>query len=129
MSIMTASFFSTVAANSKKTLVSERINAPFETRLIVASFALNTARTLRLRFFVSPDDDNPTTTYPNGVNLLQLVGQVDYLVGDNEQKRVRFEVPEPLSGKWLKVYADNTDGTEHTIDAQIEIELLPRREA
>ena len=129
MGIMTASFFSTVAAGSKKTLVSERINAPFITRRIVASFALNTARTLRLRFFISPDADNPTTTYPNGTNLLQLVGHVDYVVGDDEQKDVRFEVPEPLAGKWLKVYAENTDTNLHTIDALIEFELQPRREA
>jgi hypothetical protein len=129
MTVMTAAFYSTVDANSKKTLVSERINSPFQTRRIVASFALNTARKLRLHFFISPDDDNPTTTYPNGVNLLQLVGQVDYLVGDDEQKDIRFEVPESLSGMWLKVYANNTDNVEHTIDAQIEFALKPRREA
>lgn len=119
-----ASFFGTVAASSNVTLVSRKITAPFITKRIRASFALNVNRTLQLSFFISPDAENPTDVRPNGSSLLAQLGQVDFVVGDDEIKEFNVEVESPTANQWLKVFAVNADSFEHTIDAQIAIEFM-----
>jgi hypothetical protein len=121
--LTTINFLDTVAASSNKTLVSKRIENKFRVKRIRCSFALNTNRTLRLYFFVSEDPSAPTDEEPKGFNLLSQLGQQNYLVGDDEWKELPLEVEEFEKGKYVKIYAVNTDTYEHTIDAQVTLEL------
>ncbi|MCK9599471.1 MAG: hypothetical protein M0R06_10550 [Sphaerochaeta sp.] len=119
----TVTFFGSCAANSSLVLSSSRISSPFTVRTIKASFALNTNRLLQLKFFISPDPSCPTTGEPTGFNILEEYGQVSYIVGDDEQKVLDHNAESQTFPKWLKVYAVNSDGFEHTVDVQITIEL------
>lgn len=119
-----ASFFGTVAASSNVTLVSRKITAPFITKKIRASFPLNVNRTLQLSFFISPDAEAPTALRPNGSSLLAQLGQVDFVTGDDEIKEFDVEVENKTGNSFLKVFAENSDSFEHTIDVQIAIQFL-----
>lgn len=120
-------FFDTVAAGSNKTLVSKIITTPFTVVRINASFALGTNRLMQLYFFVSPDDEAPTTAPPNGYSLLSVLGQVSYLTGDNEQKEMHHNAIISDINVFLKIYAVNSDGFDHTVDASFTIFQTPRR--
>jgi hypothetical protein len=112
-------FNGVVAANSIVTLVSQRLMFPFATRELRAHFALNTNKQLRLQFVVSPDDSEPTSEPFTGHSLLSTLGQVPYIVGDDETVVVPYHVLFPEIGMYLKIFADNRDSYEHSIDAQI----------
>jgi len=90
----------------------------------MASFAPGVDRLMNLYFFVSPDKTAPTDARPNGTNILAQHGQVSYISGDDERKEFSFEALFPERGYYLKVFAVNNDTFEHTIDAQITVELL-----
>lgn len=122
--IQTISFLGTVAAGSNLTLVSKRITLPFKTTKIRASFAPGVNRLMRLYYFISKDPSAPTTEEPKGTNILASLGQVIYLTGDEEFKDLPHEVECPESGAYLKIYAVNSDASDHTIDSQITIEFL-----
>lgn len=120
----TIAFFGTVSPNSNKTLVSKKITVPFRVKEIACSFAPGVNRLMNLEFYISPDDSAPTAKPLTGVNILASLGHVGYLTGDNERKRLEVEVEPVSAGLYLKVFAENTDTYEHTIDAQITIELI-----
>lgn len=122
----TITFSGTCLAAAELTLVSKRINYPFRVISFNASFALNTNRTLQLSPFVSPDPTAPTTGKPTGINILQTLGEVEYLVGDDEQKKLEHEITVNESGSYIKIYANNTDTFDHTVDAFVVIETLER---
>lgn len=124
--IITASFHDTVVAGANKTLVSNRIDLPFTTKRIRAAFAPGVNRTLRLFFFISPDADVPTTHEPGGTNILAQLGPQRYIVGEDCVVDFVHETGSLESGKYLKVYAENTDAFDHTIDVQITVEIIPR---
>lgn len=126
LDIKTIPFFGTVAANSKATLVSKLITVPFELQRVKVSFALNTNRTLRVEFFISPDRSVPTDKPLTGLSVLSELGQVDYLVGDDDSKEVPVKMDVLTSNMYIKVYADNRDSYPHTIDAQVFIRLKKR---
>lgn len=120
----TISFFGTVNASSNKTLVSQRISQKFKTKIIRASFAPGVERLMTLKYFISFDDSEPTTEEPQGTNLLKQIGQVPYITGDDEFKELPHETVTDTRNAYLKVYAENSDAFEHTIDTQITIEFL-----
>jgi len=122
--LVTMSFFGSVSASSKNTLVSEYINVPFRTRVVRASFAPGVNRLMKLYFFISQDKEAPTTEEPKGTNLFAQLGQVRYITGDDEFKEFPHQVPYHEAGSYLKIYAVNDDTYDHTIDCQITIELL-----
>lgn len=126
--LVTASFHGTVAANSKITLVSNKIDLPFKTKRIRAAFAPGADRLLRLYFFVSPDPSAPTTEPPTGANILTQLGPQLYITGDDCIVDFEHELEQKFSGMYLKVYADNIDLYPHTIDSQITVEMFPREE-
>lgn len=120
----TISFFGTCSASSNITLVSQQISGAFDVKKIRASFAPGVERLMKLKFYISSDPQAPTTAHPNGVNILQQTGQANYITGDNEFKEFEHEVRNPTRNAWLKVYAENADTFDHTIDAQVTIEYL-----
>jgi len=117
-------FSGTCLANSELTLCSKRINFPFKTKKFVASFALGTDRTLQIRYFLSPDPSEPTTGFPTGINILGLFGEDPFLIGDDEAKAIEHESIIKETGYYIKVYANNTDNFDHTVDAFVIIESL-----
>ena len=118
-------FFATVPFNATRVYRSLRISSPFLTREFSVSFALNTNRTLRVSFYISPDEQTLPFA-PSGFSVFSTLGQVDYVTGDDERKVLRHESFISESGMFLKVLASNTDGVPHTLDSQITIELFPR---
>lgn len=120
----TISFFGTVNANGEKTLVSQRINTPFNTKKVAISFPDGHNRLVQIKVFISQDQNAPTSGEPQGLNILQMLGSVPFVVGDNERKDFEVEKPYSQRGGYIKMYAKNNDGFQHTMDAQITIELL-----
>lgn len=112
-------FVGTVAANSNKTLVSQRLTFPFATREFRVHFSLNTNKKLRIEFFVSPDNSVPTSKPLTGQSIFGVLGQVAYFVGDDETVVIPYHVLFPEMGLYLKVWAENTDSYEHSVDAQV----------
>jgi len=112
-------FNGTVAANSKKTLVSQRLIFPFATREFRVHFALNTNKSLHVAFFISPDDSAPAAKPLTGHSVFSTLGQVDYVVGDDETVIIPYHIFIPQAGMFVKVFADNQDSYEHSIDAQV----------
>lgn len=119
LDIDTLIFNGTVAANSKVTLVSQRLIFPFATKEFRVHFALNTNKTLRVSFYISPDDSAPTAKPLTGHSVFSTLGQVDYIVGDDETVIIPYHILIPDRGMFAKVFADNRDSYEHSIDAQV----------
>lgn len=119
LDVDTLVFNGSVAANSCVTLVSQRLKFPFATKELRAHFALNTNKQLRLQFVISPDDSAPTSEPFTGHSLLSTLGQVSYVVGDDETVIIPYHVLIMDIGMHLKIFADNRDSYEHSIDAQI----------
>lgn len=123
----TVSFYGTCTAGSSKVLVSKHIGHPYNVTRIRARFAQGSNNTLKLAFYISPDNDAPATGSPTGVSMLQGYGQVDYVVGNDDTKDMPHNVKQHESGSYLKVYAQNSDGFDHSLDVQITIEELERK--
>jgi len=121
---VTIPFKGTCSANSELTLVSERLNFPYRTKKIIASFALNTNHTLQIVPILSYDPSAPASGRPIGQSLFSPYGQVDYLSGDDEHEEHIHEIYVTSIGSYLKIYANNFDVFDHTVDAQIHIEVL-----
>ncbi|KKN18855.1 hypothetical protein LCGC14_0951640 [marine sediment metagenome] len=118
----TVSFHGTCTAGSTKVLVSRHIGHPYEVNRIRARFAQGCNNTLKMAFYISPDKDEPAAGAPTGVSMLQDYGQVDYVVGNDDTKDMQHNVLMSESGSYLKVYAQNSDTFDHSIDAQVTIE-------
>lgn len=123
-SIQTISFFDSVSALSKRTLVSQRITSPFMVRRLRAAFPAGVDRQMTLRFYVVGTKEAPTDAPPSGASLLKAVGQVDYLTGDDNVIDVAHEVVSHEANQYLAVYADNADTFDHTIECQVTIEFI-----
>lgn len=121
----TVSFFGTVGAGQNKTLVSQHIQVPFKTKNIRASFAPGVDRLMTLKYFISGDPSAPTTAQPDGTNILAQIGQVPYITGDDEFKNLEHETMSAVGSGYIKVYAENADVFDHTIDTQVTIEYEP----
>ncbi len=115
-------FVGTCAAGATLVLVSKRINVPFVTKEILASFPLNSNRLLQLEYFISLDPEAPTTGKPQGNSLFSLYGNVHYIVGDDEIKIFPHEIRQKESGTYIKIYANNTDTFPHTVDSIVLID-------
>jgi len=122
--LQTISFFGTVNASSNLTLVSKKISAPFKTKMIRASFAPGVNRLMTLKYYISQDPSAPTTEEPQGINILKQIGQVPYITGDDEFKEMPHEVIHHEKNAYIKVYAENSDIYNHTIDTQVTIEYI-----
>lgn len=122
-SLKTIVFSGTCSANSELTLVSDRIASRYVIEDLSFHFALNTNRTLQLKPVISPDDHAPSSGEPNGFNLLSEYGQALYVVGDDQTKFYRHNFHVDERGSFVKIYANNTDSFDHTIDVHVTIKL------
>jgi len=121
----TVSFFGTVTAGQNKTLVSQHIQVPFKTKSIRASFAPGVDRLMTLKYYISNDPSAPTLVPPEGTSILGQIGQVPYITGDDEFKVLEHETMSAVGSGYIKVYAENADVFDHTIDTQVTIEYEP----
>lgn len=123
----TVSFSGTCSARSQIVLVTPRITYLYVVSKIHCRFPVGCINLLRLRFYVSPDDDAPSTGAPNGFSMLRELGQVDYILGDGDEKDMVHEIEVDESGTYLKVYAVNDDYFPHLIDVQMTLEPMTRK--
>ena len=117
-------FAGTCPANSSLVLNSPLISRPFRVFRISATFALNQNRTLQLRFYVSSDNSTSTNLPLSGSNILRQAGQVYYLSGDDDTKRIEVDHYQRESNYYLKLLAVNSDAFDHTIDCIVELEIF-----
>ena len=129
MSLATLPFNGSVAAGGETILVSKRLTSPFVLKEIAASFALGQDRTTQLRFFLSIDKETPASGFPSGLDILSLHGEDGFIVGDDERKILPFGLIQAVAGSYLKIYAINTDGFTHTIDAHMVIDNITLEQA
>ena len=123
----TITFFGTCSAGASKVLVSKRIGHPYNLKHIDARFAQGCNNLLALRFYKSMDNNAPAAGEPEDVSILRDYGQVDYVVGNDDTKRMDHDLEVSESGSFVKVYAVNTDTFDHSIDVQIRIDDKPRK--
>lgn len=119
LDILTLPFNGSVERNASVVLVSQRVTFPFNIERIRVHFSLNTNKTVQIRCFVSPDSEAPVSGPPSGTNPLSPLGQVDYLVGDDETVELPYRALVDTGGYYLKIYAVNNDSYDHTVDAQV----------
>jgi len=121
--VKTVAFYGTAPARSGITLVSKRIGTPFTVRWIRVTFADGCINLLSVRLYCSLDLYAPAAVEPSGVSILRDYGQVDYLVGEGEQKFIEHSVEIAERGAFLKVWGVNADWFDHAVDVQIGIEI------
>jgi hypothetical protein len=119
----TLSFFGTCGARAELTLVSKRIGTPFSVRWVRVSFPAGSMNLLAVRIYIGADEEAPAAGEPSGTSVLRDYGQVDYLVGEQEQKVIEHMVEVREGGTWVKVYAVNSDFFDHAVDVQVGIQL------
>lgn len=115
--LLTMPFYGTCGAGARVTLVSRKLPFPFISQVLSVHFALNTAGTLQVSFYVSPDAEAPTAGPPSGLNLLAVFGEVGYLAGDDDRITVQMQWHTREAGEYIKVHAINSDVFDHTINA------------
>lgn len=125
METKTLIFAGTATARTQTTLVSKRIDRPIRLDQITARFAPGCQNLLTLAFWLSPDDDAPTTGDPTGVNLLRDYSQSLTLRGDGEQIVLPHNQRVPETGYYLKVVATNDDWYDHAIEVDMQITIDP----
>lgn len=118
----TVAFYGSCTARSRVTLVSKRINYAYEVREILVTFPSGCINLVQLSFFVSMDGSAPSAAAPGELGMLQENGQVAYVVGEGEQKRLLHSVEVAECGSYLKVHAYNADFYDHAVDVQMSIE-------
>ncbi len=118
----------TVSAGSQRVFASNLIGFPFRIKTIYCGFPLGTNRQVQLRFLISKDNDTTTPAGnipPTGQNILLPFSTTDFLVGDDETKPLHHQVDENSTRNFIKVWATNLDGFDHTVDVVVELEVLP----
>lgn len=122
--LLTVPFRGSVTAGSNTVLVSEPINSPYRTKSFHLKFELNTARTVRVRFFMGEDSSAVLASVERQTDLFRQLAQNSEFVGDDQDIDLSHEVEVPQRGTFLKVLAINDDGFTHAFDAQVTVELL-----
>jgi hypothetical protein len=120
----TVSFFGSCDALAGKTLVSKRFACPYITKRFRITFNLGCNDLLKIRIIISNDNYIPELVQPEGASIFADQGQVDYVVGDNDQIIVEHDVHVDQAGSYIKVYAWNDDIFNHAIKVIAEVELL-----
>ena len=116
-----ARFVETVTAGVRSSFVTERFQNEIYINEIIYSFATNTQRTLKLRFWVIDAQSVPDDEQPVGINLLSHTGTRDYVVGDGESNQRIFIGRKMPAGMRLCVDAENSDAYAHTLDAGFDL--------
>ena len=123
--IAPATFQDSIAANTRSFIVTDRFRFPFFIVRFRPSFALNTQRNLRVRFWISETDPTLETDNtgvlaegPSGINLMGDYGVQDYIVGDGEEGEKDVPVNRWFpDGKRIIIDCHNLDSSNpHTLD-------------
>lgn len=120
----TLSYYGSVNASSRVTLVSKRLGFPYVIDRIRVKYALGHVGLVQHSFFISDDPASPTSEAPSGVNILAQYGNVDYTCGDDDVEEMHDNTIIDSMGTWVKVHVYNTDTAAHTINVRIVIDDL-----
>ena len=112
-----------VSANSELTLSTNLIDYPYTIEEIQIGFPPGVDRTVQIKVFISSDSSTPSSGEPVGTNIFRFVGPNDYIVGDDETVRIPIALDVDNTPTWIKVYANNTDSYDHTVDVKVLIDL------
>lgn len=124
--LKTVSFYGICEANASLVLVSDVIGHPYEVRRVRCKFAAGCANELTVRFYISDDNDAPSSGAPGGMSILAEHGQVDYVRGEDEAVSFDHQAVMLTANSWLKVYAVNSDFNVHAVSVQITIDTRER---
>ena len=113
----------TVSANSTVSISSSLFDFPFRFLKARIGFPPGSHRKVQIKIIISSDTANPSTGVPHGHSLLSLYSTTDYIVGDDESVDVLYVGDFPPR-RCIKVYANNTDGWDHTVDVVCDIEEI-----
>lgn len=116
------SFFGTVTAGNRVTMVSQKISFPYILDLIRVKFALGHNGLVQHSIFVSRDKEAPTAAPPTGQNILLQYGSVDYVCGDDDVEMINDQTIVDEMPTWLKVHVYNTDTFDHTANILVTID-------
>ena len=116
------SFYGTVTAGNRITLVSQKVAFPYILDQLRLKYALGHNGLVQHSFFVSRDAEAPTTGQPTGRDILGQYGSVDYACGDDDVEVINDQTIVDESPTWLKIHAYNTDTFDHTVNVLITID-------
>lgn len=126
--LKTISFFGVCLARSEKTLVSAPISRAYKVKKLRASFPDGVNNLMGLEVFLGADSDAPESGKPGGASVLADYGQVSYVTGNDEQVVMEHEVEVEGGNSFVKVYANNTDYHDHSVNVQVTIDTVTGRE-
>lgn len=117
-------FFGTVLAASEKTLSSGLLSFGYRTEEVQIGFPVGSDRLVQVKVFIGSDGTEPASGEPGGVNVFELAAHVAYIVGDDVTLRIPVEMEMRERNSFIKVYANNTDVFNHTIDVRVILNTL-----
>lgn len=110
----------TVAPLTRQTFASSLIDWPFYIDTVRIAFALNTARTLQVRVWISDVPAVANNVIPSGIGLFSGIGADDYVVGDGTEGELIVPIGRAFPGhKYVLCEGNNLDIFNHTLDVRI----------
>ncbi len=125
--IRTIHFYGSVAASSRLTLVSQRLNFPYIIAELLVIFRVGQNELLQVTSFITQDPSAPTTEPPTGTQILDPTSQTQIIRGDGNENRLAPHSLVTGQGTFLKVHGNNTDAVNaHILDASMQVlQLIP----
>ena len=112
----TVLFQGSVAASSVGYWASSRIPYAFVIDTVLVSWVIGTQRTLQIYILTAGDNNLPASGIPSGTNVIGGLGNSRYLVGDTQATEYPVYARVDTPGSFIKIYANNTDASAHTVD-------------
>lgn len=107
---------------TRRTFISNKITFPFTVTQASLYFPQGCDHLLRVWLFISPDNDRPTASEPNGLNLLTPLAPVPFIIGDDVDLFFPLSMTHLPIGAWIKLHAQNLDGDSHYPTALVTIQ-------
>jgi len=116
------SFYGTVTAGNRITLVSQKISFPYILDRIRVKYALGHNGLVQHSLFIGRDKLAPTTAPPLDRDILRQYGSVNYVCGDDDVEIIEDQSIVDESPTWLKIHVYNTDVFDHTANILMTID-------
>lgn len=113
-----------IGATTAKTEVSRRVSYPFRIRKIKIHFPIGCEYNVRVKVFISNDTHTADDIEPTGLDVFELLANNEPVRGNDEVLEIECDVRVRDRGKYIHVYALNTDVNSHNILSVVEIETL-----
>jgi len=130
--ILTYFLCGTVDAASRLTLVSQPIRFPFRTKNFLINFASGSNFLNQVSIHVEDNPSAPDVRAPATPSLFATTSNTPYFVGSGASIDIAHEVEFLNDGLYLKVHANNLNGSAEDVAVCVTIaklsDLKPRRE-